>query len=136
MPHSLHVSAARAPQFRFGHVPPPDPEDDALIDELRRLGGAPPDVLDNPDLMRIALPALRADTGLYRRYVYQPEEPLNVSIFAYAGRGDANIQEHHIQGWREQTTANFNARWFPGGHFYLQTDAEAFLNTLRENLKA
>jgi surfactin synthase thioesterase subunit len=86
--------------------------------------------------MRIALPALRADTRLYRRYVYQPEAPLNIPVYVYAGRGDANIGPQHVDAWWEQTTGVFAVRWFDGGHFYLQADPEPFLLALRQDLSA
>ena len=62
-PACLFVSAARAPQLRLGHVPPPTPSDAELLDELRRLNGVPPELLQNEEWMRLALPALRADAA-------------------------------------------------------------------------
>jgi medium-chain acyl-[acyl-carrier-protein] hydrolase len=70
LPKALHVSAARAPQYRLHHKPDPEPDEQSFVNELRRLEGMPREILDNPELMRIALPALRADAALYRQYVY------------------------------------------------------------------
>src|SRR5258708_2622210 len=82
-PACLLVSGARAPQLRRDHVPPPPPADEGLIQELRRLDGIPQELLDNQELMQLALPALRADTALYRNYVYTEGPPLACDIRAY-----------------------------------------------------
>lgn len=131
LPDTLIVSGARAPQFRLGWQPGPDPSDSELIDELRRLGGLPAD----PDLLKIVLPVLRADTNLYRRYVYQPEEPLSLPVIAYGGADDPNVRPEHLEAWHEQTHAVFRRREFPGGHFYLIGEsAVAVLEALRQDI--
>jgi surfactin synthase thioesterase subunit/glycosyltransferase involved in cell wall biosynthesis len=109
MPRLLIASAARAPQFRRNHVAPPAPSDDELLRELHI----------PTELARAVLPSLRADTTLYRHYVYAEEAPLDVPVRAYGGVDDPNIRREHLDGWREQTTASFAVRLFPGGHFYL-----------------
>ncbi len=134
MPAMLIASAARAPQFRRGHVAGPDRTTEELLDDLRRLGGSPAEVLENPELRRALLPALEADTRLYRRYVYTEDEPLPFPIRAYGGVDDPNIRREHLEGWTEQTTAGFEWRIFPGGHFYYQTCPEEFRAALEEDL--
>lgn len=124
LPDSLHVSAARAPLFRLDHKPSPEPDDPTFLEELRRLEGMPSEILDNPELMRDALPALRSDANLYRRYVYQPGDPLSLPIHAYGGASDPNITREHLQRWREMTTGPFSMEQFEGGHFYLQSTAQ------------
>lgn len=134
LPRALIASAARAPRFRLNHVPPPDPGEAVLLDELRSLQGLPPEVLEHPEALRLLLPALAADTRLYRRYVYCPEPPLDLSIFAYSGQGDPNVRAEHVEAWARETTASFRRREFEGGHFYLQSHREPFLAALRDDL--
>ena len=130
----LFVSAARAPQFRLNYEPPPEPSDDELVGQLRRLEGVPANVLDNPEMLRMALPMLRADTRLYRNYVFTPEEALPVPVFAYGGESDPNVRPEHLDAWRLQTTAEFKRREFAGGHFYLQSAREELLRALVEDM--
>ena len=130
MPRILIASAARAPQFRRNHVPPPAPSREAFLEELRRLQGIPPEVLCDPALMRAILPALEADATLYRNYVYAEDAPLPCPIRAYGGADDPNVRREHLEAWAEQTTASFAVRVFPGGHFYLTKARGAFLRAL------
>ena len=134
LPKMLLVSGARAPQFRRGHVPPPEPAPSEFIEELRRLEGLPPQVLDNPALLRMVLPALRADTALYRNYIYAEEPPLDCPIRAYGGTEDPNVRREHLEAWARQTTSSFGLRMFPGGHFFPQTAREDFLAALAQDL--
>jgi surfactin synthase thioesterase subunit/glycosyltransferase involved in cell wall biosynthesis len=131
-PAALFVSGARAPHFRRNYAPPPDPADAQLLAELRRLEGAPPEALADPGLMRLVLPALRADSALYRHYVYAEEPPLDCAIHAYGGLDDPNITPERLEAWREETTRAFTLRMLPGGHFFVRSNA--FLPALLEDL--
>lgn len=144
LPFLLIASAARAPQFRRNHVPPPEPSDEALLLQA--------ELPDHPTIRHAILPALRADTTLYRHYSYAEDAPLPFPIRAYGGSEDPNIAREHLEAWREQTAeheqtagpqqtagprqtaASFAVRLFPGGHFYLRTAEPEFLTALHEDL--
>lgn len=112
-PKVLIASAARAPQFRTGLQPTPDPTDEQLLEQLVRLEGAPASILE------IALPLLRADTRLYRNYCFTPGPPLSIPLAVYGGDSDPNLGPAQLDPWRELTTGTFIRREFRGGHFYL-----------------
>jgi surfactin synthase thioesterase subunit len=105
-------------------VPVPAPADEELLASLNIPAELAPAVL----------PALRADTTLYRHYVYAEDAPLDCPIRTYSGMEDPNLAQHHLEGWREQTTASFAVRLFPGGHFYLRESAHAFRLALEADL--
>ncbi len=126
LPSLLIASAARAPQFRRDHVPPPEPSGEDLL----RSAGLP----DDAAVRHAALPALRADTRLYRHYVYAEESPLPIPIFAIGGEDDPHITHAHLDAWREQTTAAFTLRQLPGGHFYLKDHPAEFEAAIQERL--
>jgi surfactin synthase thioesterase subunit/glycosyltransferase involved in cell wall biosynthesis len=133
-PVSLHVSGARAPQYRLNHVPPPEPSLRDFIEELRRLEGFPPSVLNNPELLKLALPALLSDARLYRHYAYTPDEPLGMPLFAYGGEADPNVTTQHLDAWAAQTTGPFQRRDFQGGHFYLEPSQTSLLAALQADI--
>jgi surfactin synthase thioesterase subunit/glycosyltransferase involved in cell wall biosynthesis len=134
-PRLLIASAARAPQFRRGHTPPPAPTEAQFLEELRRLDGLPEEALDDPALLGAILPALTADAAVYRNYVYADDAPLGCTIRAYGGSGDPNVHSEHLEGWASQTSASFAVRLFPGGHFFLRASQEAVLDALAEDLE-
>ena len=134
LPAILIASAARAPQYRRDHVPPVPPSREEFLDQLRRLQGMPAEILDHPAMLRAILPALEGDAELYRNYVYEDEAPFAFPIRAYGGAQDANIRAEHLEGWRAQTTGSFAVRLFPGGHFYLNSERDALLAALAEDV--
>jgi medium-chain acyl-[acyl-carrier-protein] hydrolase len=135
-PKALYVSGARAPRFRLGWIAPPEPNEPQFIEELRRLEGVPREALENEELLRLILPGLRADTALYRNYVYMEQPPLDCPIRAYGGASDPNVTREHLEAWAGQTTGSFAVRVFPGGHFFLQAGQQEFLGALAADLGA
>lgn len=133
-PLALITSAARAPQFRLNHQPPPEPGEAEFLEQIRRLDGMPPEVLAHAELLRLLLPALRADARLYTRYVYTPEDPLAMPLLAYGGDVDPNVAVSQLDAWREQTTGSFRCRLFAGGHFYIQNQTEELIAAISEDL--
>jgi surfactin synthase thioesterase subunit len=129
MPEYLFVSGRRAPQLPWirspiGHLP-----DAEFVDEINRRYQAIPDVVrQDPALMALFLPALRADFALLDTYLCTPEEPLSCPIAAFGGVADDLVSAEDLSLWRDQTTAAFTALLFPGGHF--------FVNSARQDLVA
>jgi surfactin synthase thioesterase subunit len=134
-PAALFVSGTRAPRFRARVEPQPDPGDDALLGELRQRGGLSEEVLSTPDLLRAILPALRADTRLYRNYRYEPGVPLTTPLFVYGAEDDSGLDIAEIEPWAEVTTGPFKLRTFGGGHFYLFENPMPFFAALAEDLR-
>ncbi len=130
-PRALIVAAARAPVFRRDHVPPPDPTRADLIGELRKLGGLPENLLDNPDDLDQVLPAVEADTRLFRRYIYKTSNKLAVPILALGGTHDPNVTEDHLRHWQGESAAGFQLRLFSGGHFFLRENEPAAAEAIR-----
>jgi medium-chain acyl-[acyl-carrier-protein] hydrolase len=122
-PARLVVSAARAPKFRIGYVPPAEPSDAELLAQLERLGGAP------RERLAALLPAFRRDTRLFRRWVYEPGELLTAPVVALGGAEDPQVTAEHLAPWGEVTAGSFSQKMFAGGHFYFQTE-EAFFAEL------
>ncbi len=134
-PVALLVSVARAPKFRLNHKPGPEPGDAELLEQLKQVNPAVGEALESPAARALLLPALRADTRAYRNYVYTPGEPLTVPILAFGGAEDPQVSKEQLEAWGEHTRGGFSARFFPGGHFYLRTNALEFLRALGEALQ-
>jgi len=119
-PAHLVVAACGAPRSHpsrqpIGHLP-----DEAFVDEVaRRYDGIPLAVRNNPELLAMVLPALRADIQMIESYAAHPREPLPIDLLALGGTEDAGVSIDRLSAWREWTSANFSMRLLPGGHFFL-----------------
>lgn len=133
-PDRLFASAARAPQTRPRHRPIHLLPDADFLDELRRLAGTPGELLDNAEFMKFMLPVLRADFALYETYAYAQQPPLDCDITAFGGLQDQRVCRAELEAWRDQTSAAFSLRMFPGDHFFLNATQPLLLNALSRDL--
>jgi medium-chain acyl-[acyl-carrier-protein] hydrolase len=134
LPAHLFVSARRAPQLAMTEKPSYALPDEDFLASLRRFGGAVDPILDNPELLEVVMPALRADFAVVETYAYADEPRLDVPITAFGGQADPVVLPEHLEAWRMQTTAAFRLRMMPGDHFFLQTQQDLLLRDLAEEL--
>lgn len=124
-PAHLIVGGYVAPQLPRNQVVQRDLSDTALKDKLRELGGTPPEILEDPRMMDMLLPSLRADFNAIGAYQFRAEPPLSCPVTAIAGDGDSHCSPQEVAAWREQTRGEFQSHVLHGGHFFIQTEAQA-----------
>jgi len=96
---------------------------DGLEGYLREMGGTPPEVLAEPDLVRALVPTLGADLTVLSTHGFRPDVPLDVRIHGFAGADDWTAPPDRMAAWRVETTARFDLDVVPSGHFF-DPDAE------------
>ncbi len=133
-PLALLVSGRRAP-----HLPDDDPPMYGLPEaefkaKLRELDGTPEAVLENPELMALMLPLLRADFELIETYTPGERPPLAVPMFAYGGLEDPEVERQHLEAWQVVSQARFRLRMFPGDHFFLHPQMDRLLAAVAADL--
>jgi medium-chain acyl-[acyl-carrier-protein] hydrolase len=135
-PVRLLVSGRQAP-----HLPPrsrpvhalPDAE---FRDELRRLNGTPPAVLEHAELMEFMLPMLRADFRLIETYAPDPAARLQCDVAGFCAEHDPEGLPEDVAAWRDVTTGAFRLHRFPGDHFFIQSERAAVLAAIARELGA
>ncbi|HET6501548.1 MAG TPA: alpha/beta fold hydrolase [Amycolatopsis sp.] len=110
--------------------------DDGLVAELRTLSGTDARILDNDEIVRMFLPALRADYKAVETYRYRPGPPLTCPIFTLVGDDDPKVTLDEARSWGEHTTGEFEFRAFRGGHFYLDAHAREVIDLISARLTA
>ncbi|ANS67085.1 putative thioesterase involved in non-ribosomal peptide biosynthesis [Streptomyces lincolnensis] len=126
-PHRLFVSGQATP-FKERTGPQLHQEDDAtLLAGVRAYGGAYETLVDDPDLLEVVLPSLRADVRLMETYRPTTTAPLTTPVTAYVGDADPGVTADDVAAWRETTSGDFTLRTFEGGHFFLTTHRDALL---------
>ncbi|MFF4175762.1 amino acid adenylation domain-containing protein [Streptomyces sp. NPDC001750] len=108
--------------------------DDELREHLRGLGGTPPELLDDPRLLQVMLPTLRADFALHETYTHRPEPPLDCPVTVFGGTEDTEVDQAELPLWRTLTRAAFETLLVTGGHFYLDTARDALLSRMLDAL--
>lgn len=131
----VHLFASASPaahlpvRRRVAHLPEPE-----LIDELRRLGGTPPAVLDQPKLLEVFLPIVRADLALLDRYVGRADPRLECPITAFSGNADPEVKLADVRAWEQHTSSELKVVTFDEGHFFLEERQGEVLAVVVEQL--
>lgn len=100
-------------------------DDGAFLDEMqRRYAAIPSEVVSDPELLSLVLPALRADIEAMERYRHRPGPKVSCPIVAIGGESDPVVPVRHLVTWADETSGSFDLHTAPGGHFYLEDDPE------------
>src|SRR5262249_55388812 len=126
-PHHLFVSGRRAPQIPMTEAPSYNLPESGFYEKLRLLNGTPTEVLEQPELMELVLPMLRADFSVVETYAYTTDAPLDCPVTAFGGLQDHRVERGMLEAWREQTTSTFTLRMLPGDHFFLNIEQTLLL---------
>ena len=132
-PFHLFVSGRRAPQIK--PAPPiHNLSDNQFIEKLRKYGGTPEAVFQEPQLLDLFLPILRADFALNDNYTYINEKPLKCPVTAFFGTHDKIAPKDYVSAWKEQTDSQFDLHMIKGGHFFLNEQTENMLNIIHTSI--
>ncbi|MEY2932675.1 MAG: hypothetical protein RL033_3424 [Pseudomonadota bacterium] len=117
-PRCLIVSASPAPSrpllTRRHQLSPND-----FLEALRTLGGCPEELLNEPELVDLFLPVLRADFQALETYRADAGPRLPCPITMLRGLDDSEVSRADAEAWQSETSAGFALHDFPGGHFFL-----------------
>ncbi|WP_305860731.1 thioesterase II family protein [Amycolatopsis sp. CA-230715] len=135
-PVKLFASGRRAPsKFRDERVHERD--DEGLIKEIKALSGTDSQVLDDDEILRSVLPAIRADyraAELYRFEFSDGGPKLRTPIHALIGDSDPKATIDEVRAWNDHTTGDFTLDTYAGGHFYLNDHAPKVIDTISRTL--
>lgn len=93
--------------------------DAEVVEYVRALGGTPAELLDDPELRELILPAFRADFALIGRYRPAPGPPLTTPATVIWGDCDPEVGADDARDWATVLQRLRAVRSFPGGHFFL-----------------
>ncbi|MEU4646208.1 thioesterase II family protein [Nocardia fluminea] len=125
----LVVSAAAAPH-RIAELPGHPTEDDELLDHMATLNGTGADVMASREVMRMALPVLKADYRAFDAYSCGPDAAVATPVLVLGGDDDPFVGPRDLYGWDQSTTAGIEVNLFEGGHFYLDENIDGIAEAL------
>jgi medium-chain acyl-[acyl-carrier-protein] hydrolase len=125
-PAALVVSGARAPGMPRREPDLRELPDAEFIAELdRRYQGIPAAVRSEPELLSLLLPVMRGDLTIFETYEYIAGAPLSIPLLAMSGEQDPHVTRAEALAWGRHTIGKFEAEFFPGGHFFIQSEHRA-----------
>ncbi|AJY38230.1 thioesterase domain protein (plasmid) [Burkholderia humptydooensis] len=132
-PACLVVSARGAPHLTGNAPPIHDLPDDRFLDEVMRMNGTPPDVMAEPDIVKMILPILRADFEAIETYRPKSRPPLDCRLVALGGRDEPGSVDA-VNSWQAYATGGFRGELVPGGHFFLRDRGTRLFDILNDEL--
>ncbi|HEY3871049.1 MAG TPA: alpha/beta fold hydrolase [Actinocrinis sp.] len=109
---------------RDEHIEMPQAE---LIDWIKRLGSFPAEIYDNPEMLAMVIPALRADLSVAAQRV-DHGALVPCALISYGGREDGLQEEPDaFQSWVPRSPHYLGHREYPGGHFFIDSNAPAII---------
>lgn len=134
-PRRLFVAARRAPSRppKMHYVS--DLPDAAFAREMQlRYNAIPDQIMNDPETLALVIPPLRADFRLHETYVHKPGPLLTCGVNAYGATADETVRPSELEGWRNETSAEFSLKIFEGDHFFVHVEGSPFEKTLIEDL--
>ena len=104
--------------------------DAELVAALRDYRGTPEAVLNDPSLMQMLLPVVRADFLVTGSYRYQAHGPLDAALHLFGGREDS-LRSAELLGWLHEAGGDFTLDLLDGQHFFIREQQGQLLRLLR-----
>jgi medium-chain acyl-[acyl-carrier-protein] hydrolase len=138
--HVVHLFASGSPapgaRLRYdlpgGSVPTAQLGDVQLRQRLRDLGGTPPEIVADDDLMALVLPVGRADLVLIEQYRVEPDARVACPITVFAGVDDRGASPSCAAAWELRTTAACRVIELDAGHFFLESHRMSLMREISD----
>jgi surfactin synthase thioesterase subunit len=133
LPRTTIVSGRRAPTVPNTEAPLHRLPDDQFVEALvARYDAIPKVIRDEPELMALFMPVLKADFEVFETHHHAETSPLDCALAIYGGRDDP--QTRQMEGWADLYAGPCRTRLFDGGHFYLADQRRALAEALAEDV--
>jgi len=133
-PAALIVAACAAPTASRRTPAISDMPDPQFVAAFREFANLPDDVVDDPHLMRLVLPMLRADVGMAEKYVRADGECLTCRIHTIIGQDDPTTPLAAVTLWKEETLGEVASTTVPGNHGFLHSSPDEVLRVVQREL--
>ena len=129
-PVHLILSGCIAPQNLYKRRQICDFDTKEFVEALKLYNGISQEVLNEPSLMEIFLPIIRADISIIEKYKYRGNDPLNCNITTIGSTDDPTVLIEDIKPWISHTSMQYDHHTLKGNHFFIRTDIERLLDII------
>lgn len=134
MPKAVFVSAFRTPE-RINRNKKLHPlAFDDFIEELKKYGGTPEEILNHRETMELFVPTIRADFKIHETYVFPNHPQLTIPIISFSGTRDHVVPGSHMIGWNNHTSAEYAHHTIEGGHFFIHDNQARVLMVIQDKV--
>jgi surfactin synthase thioesterase subunit len=137
-PAALFLSGRNAPSHRrapprLHDLPPAE-----LLDAVAEFGNLSAAIRNEPELIELLMPALRADFAMLYDYHHTGDAGqgthLSCPISVFGGESDPWTDAAGLGDWRQVTDGRFSLEVFSGGHFFINDHRQAIWQAIEQDL--
>ena len=128
-PIHLFITACRAPGLKTDAVIYHQLPKAQFLEELKKLGGSPEEILQDEEVMNFYEPIIRADFKAVETFAYSPTQPFSIPITAMIGQSD-KVKREDALAWRTETDKELVLKEFAGGHFFIFDHEELLMKMI------
>jgi len=132
-PLHLFVSGKAGPGIAFHHGSIHKLPREEFFAALRRFGGLPDAFFQDPEIIDLFEPRLRADFRAVDNYIHVPRAPLPLPITVFYGDHDL-YEEQEFRAWEAESSQPVHFHRFPGNHFFFEDHAPRIARLMTESL--
>jgi len=115
---SLNVSAMRAPHIVAQPPYVHQMDDQALLQNLKRMGGLSPELLANEQLCLYVFNTIRTDFEILETYHNIASQAIDIPINVFGATDDPAVSAEVLFSWHGYSQSKVTLHWMQGGHFY------------------
>ncbi|WP_180929727.1 thioesterase II family protein [Streptomyces sp. AJS327] len=132
----LAVSARRAPHLAPSGPPVHHLPDAELVTAVERTyQGMPTAILEDPEILSVYLPVLRADLTVLETYRHRQRPRLRCPVTVFGARDDTTVAESELAAWSDLSAGPTTLRQRDdGGHFFPQSHRTWLTGHLSQDL--
>ena len=109
--------------------------DEVFAEAIRRFNVfATESLVQDPELRRLILPAIRAEFEMASDYRYEPEPPWDIPITCLTGVHDAYVSAENARSWSRFTKKRFQLFTLESEHFIVVDDDRFLLEVINREL--
>ncbi|MEL6866246.1 MAG: thioesterase domain-containing protein [Bacteroidota bacterium] len=136
MPRHFFASGRNAPHLKKERKHYHSLSEEAFKTEILKLGGAPVELFEEPELADLFLPMLRNDFRLAETYAFLQKEiqPFDFGITVFVGK-EEDYSAQEIAEWHRHTNKMCAIYYFPGGHFFINSFGKEITGLINRTMK-
>ena len=108
-----------------------------FIDRILNIGGTSREFFENPVLVKLYVPIMKADMKIVETYRHpKRDDLLPVDICYFFAPDDPCISLKSVEKWARFTSGTFRMHYFEGSHFFIFHEFENIIRIIKDTLSA
>lgn len=134
-PSAVILAARKSPAYNRTGIRRHKMSREKIVDDLKKLGGTPEQVIEQPELFSRYLDVLEADFQALESCTTPVDSAIDCPVVVIGGVDDPETNTQQLHDWSRFTRSSFNLHFLPGGHFFLHSSHNALIELVAKHVQ-